>query len=204
MGLSLCSPILYQLLIDEGVAKRNGNMVAWAIIGNMLMFIAGSIFSFIEMRMGIKYNNSLKLSVSTSILNKFLKTPYFKYEKYNIGEVKRLIDEESGIVTRYIQSQIVDKIYNYVLLISAVICMFLYNVWLAIFACAMIPISFFITKILSKKSKEINEKWRNDWNDYESWLINNLASWKEVKINNYAIRISIMFVRKWKNCAFFF
>lgn len=204
LALSLISPILYQLLIDEGFAKKNGNMVFLIIVGNIFVFLLESLLSFVEMRLGIKYNNLLKLNISTSILNKFLKIPYFEYEKYDIGEVKKLIDEESGILTKYIQSQIIDKIYNYILLISSTIFMILNNIWLAIFAWAMIPLSFLITKLLSKKSKELNEKWRNDWSDYESWLINNLNSWKEVKINNYAARLSRIFIRKWKKlCALF-
>lgn len=203
MGLSLCSPILYQMLIDEGLAKKNGKIVFYVIIGNLLVFIAEAIFSFVEMRIGNKCKNSLKLTVSTSLLKKFLKIPYYKYEKYNIGEIKKLVDEESGIFTKYVQSQI-DKIYNYVFLIFSVIFMFIHNIWLAIFACTMIPISFFITRILSKKSKEVNEKWRNDWINYESWLINNLTSWKETKINNYTIRILSVFIKKWKKLCILF
>lgn len=205
MGISLVSPFLYQVLIDKGFTQRNENIVLLIVAGNILIFFTESLFSFIEMRLGIKYNNRLKLNISSSILNKFVKTPYYKYKNYDVGETKRLIDDESNIFSSYIQSQIIDKSYNYIMLISATICMAVYNIWLAIFAWLMIPLSFFLTNIFAKKSNELNEKWRTNWIDYESWLINNLNAWKEVKINNYSPRLLKLFIRKWKNlCILFF
>jgi len=205
MGISLVSPFLYQILIDKGFTQRSDNIVLLIIAGNILVFFTESLFSFVEMRLGIKYNNKLKLNISTSILNKFVKTPYYKYENYDVGEAKKLINDESNIFSSYIQSQIIDKSYNLIMLFSATICMAVYNIWLAIFAWLMIPASFFLTKIFAKKSNELNEKWRTDWIDYESWLINNLNAWKEVKINNYSSQLLKIFIRKWKNlCILFF
>jgi len=116
-------------------------------------------------------------------------------------ELKQIIDEESGVFTKFIQTQIIDKYYNYAFLISSTICMLRYNLFLTVFSWIMIPLSFFFSKILSKKSKEINENWRNEWNEYEGWLINNLVTWKEIKINNYSKKMLINFIRKWKMLA---
>jgi ATP-binding cassette subfamily B protein/subfamily B ATP-binding cassette protein MsbA len=99
----------------------------------------------------------------------------------DIGETKNCIANDSARIVEFVQKQIVENTISVVtIIVNGVILLYL-NYTLALISLLMVPLSFFITSLLSKKQREASEKYRMLYAKYESWLYRCLSCWKDIK-----------------------
>lgn len=106
------------------------------------------------------------------------------YNKYNLGDIKKRLIDDIDVIERFMGSYVPDLIYC-VLYVVGILCFLIYLNWiLAIVSILMVPISFGINKLLSKKSKIANEKYRHLSGECSGFLHHIMQNWKEVKTSN--------------------
>ncbi len=196
--LSLISPIFYMMLINDVMIDGKIHILLWVIVGNIGIY---SIQSLVTVLNKITYNNlfiKTNLKLKQNILLKLSKLEYKDYSKYDIGDLKNRVENDTVIFEKFLNSHCLDYLYA---IISAVviIAILIYMNWvLALFGITMIPFSFLFAKVMGKKAKKISNDYREKYGHYENFLHSSIQNWKEIKANNLVENMSEKFVGQWK------
>ena len=187
---NLIIPIIYSYFINNVLFDKETN--------NLSIVILSIIFIYFFQTFIIKklkyYENKFcflfRLHTKKVLLKNCLNMPMCRFEQYEIGDLKNIIEDDFYIIENFFGKYVLD--YSLCIFISAIIFIRLLhiNLLLTLFATCLICVSLIISKIISGKIEYYSNQYRNHFGEYEGYLYNVLARWREIKANqleNYSV-----------------
>lgn len=194
----LITPVLYKILIDKVMIKKQLDMLKWVCLGYIVMFILQSLAISYQRLVGTRVCNKIGFVIKSRLWSTLSRMPYERMKDYQTGDLKNRLDQDADALYRFIDQQIVENIYAWtsLVLFSAVLVILCWK--LALFSFIIIPVSFLIAKLIGNGRRKASDALRKIWGEYENWLFNNFQAWKEVKNLTAERRIQKVFVHYWK------
>lgn len=197
MSLSLITPAIYLILVDDVMTDGNLSMLLVVVGGYIGVFVIQTLCSIFNKKAYNHYFIIFKTKLKRCILSKITSFRMQDYEIYSSGDLKNRLESDTTVCEGFIMSHIVDYIYSILncIIISVIL---LWSNWiLAIVGFVMIPLSFLFSKIMAKKAGAVSNKYRSEYGEYEGFVHNSIQGWKEVKSNQLENRLTSLLERKW-------
>lgn len=184
LALSFVSPYIYMLFVDKIIIGLETKLLPYIIISYIMVFICNSIISVFNNYLYNKIFMNFNLHIRQSLFEKLSSMNAKGYNKYNLGDIKKRLIDDIDVVERFMGSYVPDFIYS-ILYVIGIVCFLIFLNWiLALVSILMVPISFWINRLLSKKSKTTNEKYRKLSGNCSGFLYHIMQNWKEIKTSN--------------------
>lgn len=184
LPLTFVSPKLYQILIDDVMSNKQLSKLWIVCVGMVVLYIIQTLFEYVKQHYENKVNKIFNMSVRKDVWNKMLNLSFMQKEKFSVGDVKQRIVDEAEKIGNFIKEQIVDRYYNYFLVIVGTILIIFINPTMALICAVMVPVLLLINDYIGRKSSEVNGEIRKISDEYYGFTYNSLQFWREIKLQN--------------------
>lgn len=185
---------IYQVLIDDVMINKHSEKIGFVVISFLALFLTQTAVSFIKLTHENKLNKSFGIGVRLDIWRYFINLSFQDKEKFSIGDIKQRTVDDVEKVGNFINDQIVERYYAYIMVVASTILLVFINPILTLSCIAVIPLLLLFNNYIGKKSSEVNEEIRKVSDEYLDFTYNSLQLWKEIKLqnveNNYVKRFS--------------
>lgn len=182
--LSFVQPIFYKIFIDNVILSKELSKLFYVVIGYLSVFAINTIIGYIKYYSNNRLVNRVTFKIKLSFWNRLFKENFSSYETQSIGDTKMRIDDDINCIKSFFDAQTIGYTINYMTLIFSLLFMIIIKWQLALFSITLIPITFLLDHIISKKEWKMNDKIRENDQEQSSWLHATIQGWREVKALN--------------------
>lgn len=181
-GLVLLPPYCYLLFLNEVINAKRFEMLWFVLALYMIIFMGKAIVSVFIKNIYNSIFPVMTIEIKEKMLGKYSSFDIDVLHGYTAGELKERLQKDTENVVLYQEKQLEIMITSvYILIIIGILlCM---NWILAVISFALLPISFFITRFIKRKSNTQYKKRRQLSGKYNDFMIYNMYFWKGVKTN---------------------
>lgn len=202
-------PIIYGVFIDRVILGGRWDIFHYVAIGYMLIWGITTLLGYVNCVVKFNFGNEFLLRIKGQVLDHYFHLPHDQYCSLDVGEAKNRIEDDSGHIQNFVDSQIAGLFVHYITLIICATLLFITEWRLACYSMIVIPIVIIIDKTLSKREKILNEENRVNDSKMANWLQESMKGWREIKAlclgkrqeriyNNY-LKIYAIYYGKWIN-----
>ena len=204
IGFSFATPVFYKLFVDEVIISRNLDLFLVVAAWYISIFLFSTAIAYLRIYFNNRLQNRLLFKIKDRILRNYLSMPFQEYTKRNAADMKMRVDEDCFTLSNFIDVQNVEYLKS---LITAVIAtgLMMWIEWkLALFSIIVIPLTFFIDNMLSRREMKLHGTNRTNAESWYNRLQTSISGWKEVRALNLQKRERRIFVRYAHNFAEYF
>lgn len=184
LPLTFVFPKLYQVLLDDVMAKGKLGKLFQICIGFIVLFILQTFLSYIKQIYENKVSKNFNMAVRKDVWCKLLNMSFDQKDHFSIGDAKQRVVDDVEKIGNFIKDQIVDRYYNYFIVILGAILILIINPIMALICSAVLPIILLVNDYIGRKSSEVNGEIREIGDEYYGFCYNSLQFWKEIKLQN--------------------
>lgn len=184
LPLTFVFPKLYQVLLDDVMAKGKLGKLFQICIGLIALFILQTFLSYIKQIYENKVSKNFNMAVRKDVWCKLLNMSFDQKDHFSIGDAKQRVVDDVEKIGNFIKDQIVDCYYNYFIVILGTILILIINPIMALICSAVLPIILLVNDYIGRKSSEVNGEIREIGDEYYGFCYNSLQFWKEIKLQN--------------------
>ncbi len=201
-AVGLIGPLIYSFLVNDVMLKQQIKYFIWVILGYILLYLVQTLLTILSQ---ITYNK-LFMVFNLKIRHKLLKNIlyYSNAENSHVGETKNILEDDSKSLEKLLNTHILEYVFSILNVVILTVILFSLNWKLTIISLCMVPISFVFTKVMSKKAKDVAEKYRNNYAQFESYQHSCFQNWREIKSNCVEEQETKRLEEKWKPLASLF
>ncbi|WGX77868.1 ABC transporter ATP-binding protein (plasmid) [Paraclostridium bifermentans] len=180
--LNLINPFIFgkilNNIIDQSIQDIKLNLINLAII-----FIITTILNYINSIMLLKVTYDLEINVKNKLFFSIFKLSYFDFLNINKSKIINSIEKDSSIFSNLISNNINIFIGAINMIISIVI-MFYISPLLTLLMLITFPINSIIFVLFGKKIKSIENKYKDEYDNFLLFLNESIYGWKYLKLFN--------------------
>lgn len=180
-GLQFVPPVLYGAFIDNVIIQGDIRILPYVIVGYLGLYFIQVIVKYIILLSKFKLSNRTVYKVRHQIFQNFLRMPFEQYGHLNVGEMKMRIDDDTKQVEVFAQTQTIDYILAYISMVLCVFFLFFIDWHLALFSSIVIPVTFALDSIISKREKTLVGEQRENQKRWTTWLHEYMQGWREIR-----------------------
>lgn len=184
LPLTFVFPKLYQVLLDDVMAKGKLGKLFQICIGLIDLFILQTFLSYIKQIYENKVSKNFNMAVRKDVWCKLLNMSFDQKDHFSIGDAKQRVVDDVEKIGNFIKDQIVDRYYNYFIVILGTILILIISPIMALICSAVLPIILLVNDYIGRKSSEVNGEIREIGDEYYGFCYNSLQFWKEIKLQN--------------------
>lgn len=184
LPLTFVFPKLYQVLLDDVMAKGKLGKLFQICIGFIALFILQTFLSYIKQIYENKVSKNFNMAVRKDVWCKLLNMSFDQKDHFSIGDAKQRVVDDVEKIGNFIKDQIVDRYYNYFIVILGTILILIISPIMALICSAVLPIILLVNDYIGRKSSEVNGEIREIGDEYYGFCYNSLQFWKEIKLQN--------------------
>jgi len=184
MLAGLITPQFYKIFVDKVILGGQIKLLIIVIAGYLGLFAFDTLVAYLSNYASNRLINRLFFKIRHKILGNFLTMPMTELEKENPGNLQMRIDDDTNQLADFPSAHIINYVVSYISLIITAILLFTIEWRLALFSILVIPLTFFIDHVVSKREMYLHEFNRENDQKMRSWMQNSIAGWKEIKALN--------------------
>jgi ATP-binding cassette subfamily B multidrug efflux pump len=155
-GLGLWSPILLGRAVDSLNVSKNGLAVDFdrlylCLAGMAIMHVGNALISFLQGWISAKISQGIMQRWRQDIFTHLQTLPLTYFDGRTHGEVLSRVTNDVSLVSRVMANGVVDFFASLIMLVGALLAMLFLSGWLTLTSLVTLPLSFLVTKILSRK-----------------------------------------------------
>lgn len=183
-GVSLISPYLYKLLVDNVMTNGNLSLLYYIIPAMVGVFVAGVIISALSTYFSTKFSVKVDLATKEKIFNKLINQDIADVANPDVGNLQKLTEQDSTAVSAFITTQIIGFFCAFLFAAIYLVLMLLINPWLTLASVVFIPIAILFSRYTGKMFNKYNNELWQIGSKNNTFLFDNIQKWREVKANN--------------------
>ncbi|MDF2685538.1 MAG: hypothetical protein K0S55_719, partial [Clostridia bacterium] len=189
-GISLLSPYLYKILIDEVMTAGKLELLKYVIPSMLGVFLISAALSGMNTYFNNKVTNKITLNLKRKMFNKIINKDIASWTSPDVGGLNNRIEADCNVVGGFAASQIVSFLSAFLFAALYLILMIIINPWLSVISVVFIPIAILFGRYTGGKFNKYNlELWQTGANN-NSFLFDTIQKWREVKSNNIEDRLT--------------
>jgi ATP-binding cassette subfamily B protein/subfamily B ATP-binding cassette protein MsbA len=197
MCITLYLPFIYGYYMNQVIMEKNMNHLPYVLIGYVILFLLETIFTVGFKFFETQFVNRLKIDLKSQLLETYGAMDFKEFEKTNAADIRIRIEEDTNAICGFYMNHCVNFIFAIVGMVIMIKIIFELSFHLTIFGIMMIGLSFYITKVLSKKIKKTSAQYRGNQGEFENIIKDILYNWKEVKTYNLEEQSEVLLEKKW-------
>ena len=183
-GVSMVSPYLYSLLVDEVMTNRKVHLLYFIIPAMIGIFIVDVGLSALATVLSVRYNNAVNLEVKTKLFHRLMKNNIADSINADIGTEQKLIEQDSSTVSGFFTGQIGGFLTTFLYVAIYLTLMVIINPWLSLAVIIFIPLTILFGKYIGRKfNVNQNALWEIGAKN-NNFLFDTIQKWREVKAQN--------------------
>ena len=182
--VELVTPIFYKIFVNDVIIRSNISKIKFVIVGYLVTYLLGVVLSYLKNHVKYKLTNKVLYRVRNKILNAYFHIPFSDYDNLSIGDLNMRIDDDIEQIKDYFGVWTIDSVIACIMILTNFFILMSINWILALYSITVIPFTFWIDRILSKKEKIILDERRLNEQGMTSWLHESIQGWREVKAFN--------------------
>ena len=182
--VELVTPIFYKIFVNDVIIRSNISKIKFVIVGYLVTYLLGVVLSYLKNHVKYKLTNKVLYRVRNKILNAYFHIPFSDYDNLSIGDLNMRIDDDIEQIKDYFGVWTIDSVIACIMILTNFFILMSINWILALYSITVIPFTFLIDRILSKKEKIILDERRLNEQGMTSWLHESIQGWREVKAFN--------------------
>ena len=182
--VELVTPIFYKIFVNDVIIRSNISKMKFVIVGYLVTYLLGVVLRYLKNHVKFRLTNEVLYRIRNKILNAYFHIPFSDYDNLSIGDLNMRIDDDIEQIKDYFGVQTIDYIIACVMILTNFLILMSINWILALYSITVIPFTFWIDRILSKKEKIILDERRLNEQGMTSWLHESVQGWREVKAFN--------------------
>lgn len=182
-GISLISPFLYKILVDDVMKSGNLKWLYWLIPSMAAVYLIQTVFSGIKTYCGKKFSNITLLETKNALMSKVLSQDISETEKANIGRQSGNVDKDSAAVYLFVSGHIVNFICSMVIAVIYFVLMLFIDPWLSILSVVLIPLTMCFSYVIGQKYNKIQQNLFDIRAGVRTYLFTTIRQWREIKVN---------------------
>lgn len=172
---------LYSVLINSVIVNENLNLLVYVIAAYIVICIFTSLLVFIER----DYTNKIKINLRLNLKEQLItKLSEIESEKYNNGDMRKKIEEDSSFASDFLFSHILDFVFSLLYAFVLFVILIVIDWKIALISFIFVPISMFVINYYGRKNYKTTQLLREQEAEYEDFLHTSLQNWKDIKLNN--------------------
>ena len=192
-AVSLISPYLYKILIDEVMTEGRINLL-WIVIPSMIgLYLLQQILTGIQTYLRKKFSYQTTLETKKQMMNKFLEKSIDKVTEKDIGTRNNNLEQDSSVVCSFLSYHIVDFITSFLIAGIYLLLMLNINIWLCLISVVIIPLTFFVSHIIGNRFDMINKNRYAVQSKTNTHLFDTVQKWHEIKTNGLQDQFSVAY-----------
>lgn len=182
--LGFLPPLFYRVFIDEVVLQGKIQKFVVVLAGYLSVCAMTILLDYAKFFGNNKLTNGTVLNMKYRIWEGLFHRDFSSYETQDIGDTKLTVEDDPNKAMDFFSSQTIDYVMAYLKLLGASLFLFLLDWRLALFSMVVIPVSFGLDRLVSRRESVYNEKMRVNDQSMSSWLHASIQGWREVKALN--------------------
>lgn len=182
--LSIVNPKFYQIFIDDVILNRKIDMIFIVITGYIGIEIIRALLSYWAFYNNNVLKNRVTIKLKLKLIDHIFHKNFSYYDCIDAGEMRLLLDDDIEKLKDFYSTQTVNYFIEYIKMAVLLIFILIMDWHLATYTVAIIPITFLLDHVISKKEKNVRGDDRNNYQQWSSWLTQVIVGWKEVKALN--------------------
>lgn len=190
MVVSLISPYLYSLLVDEVMTKGNATLLYLIIPAMIGVFAVVVGLSALSTVLSLRYNNKINLEVKIKLFNRLMHHDIADVINIDVGSEQKVIEQDSSVVSGFFAGQIGGFFTSFLYAAIYLLLMVIINPWLSLAVIVFIPLTILFGRYTGKKYNTVNNQlWQISSNN-NNFLFDTIQKWREVKAQNLEDRLT--------------
>lgn len=204
---TLVFPILTQKLIDDGVNKKNVNIIFFVLIAQLFLFIGNMVFSIFRNWIALNIGTKINIDVISDFLLKFVKLPIKFFDTKLLGDFNQRIQDHERIEQFFTSNSLMTLFslitfsvffgilwyYNFTILLTYLLLTVLSILWSLFWLKKRKALDYFRFRQRSENQEAIYEIINGisemKLNQYENFKI---SEWKKIQKKLFKINIRIL------------
>jgi len=183
--LSLINPIVYKKIIDEIIPSKDIYALVIPLIVMILVPWLLVFLSSVKNYLLSILSTRITIGLRSECFNKCLRAKQSSIENIPSAKVADRIAKECGKIGEvYLTKDLASFVQEFVSLLTILLAMLFFDVKLTFLCCLAFPVSFFLTKIVAKRSKKIDKQLIDHLENGYVFLTGTLRRIKIIKLKN--------------------
>lgn len=182
--LGLLLPLLYRFYMNHVLMKKNTALLAYVIIGYVILYLSLTVFGAMEQLYQNRIQNHVKIRLKREILYIYQSLPITEYDKFTSGDLRNRVETDIEKIPVFLVKHIINRCFSILNILLFIVVMFLLNWQLTLFSLVSIGFTCIITRVIGKRIHHITDRYRSSYGELESMILHSLHNWKEIKTNN--------------------
>ena len=182
-GISLISPFLYRILVDDVMKGGKIKWLYWLIPSMVAVYIIQAVFSGIKTYCGKKFSNITFLETKSALMSKVLSQDISETEKANVGRQSGNVDKDFAAVYSFVSGHIVNFICSIIIAVVYFVLMLFIDPWLSLLSVVLIPLTMWFSSVIGKKYNKIQQNLFDIRAGVRTHLFTAIRQWREIKVN---------------------
>jgi len=177
----LVSPRLTQVIIDQGIAAGQMNVVIWAAVGMVGLAIAGSVFSFLQGILSARTAQGIAYDLRNQLYAKIQSLSFSYHDRAQTGQLLTRATSDVEMVRMFVGMGFIHLLSAVLMMIGSIVLLFATDWQLALIMLVLVPLTFGIFAFFAGKARPLFTKIQQRLADLNTVLQENLAGVRVVK-----------------------
>ena len=181
--ISLISPYLYKILVDEVMTAGNIKLLYYVIPAMIGVYLVKVILTGIRTYVSKKFSYSTTLETKNRLMQKFLERDISMAAGKEVGTQSNNLEQDSGAVHTFLSSHIVGFITSFIVAAIYMALMININVGLGLLSVILLPLTIWFSQIIGNKYNAVNKESYEVKSKTKTHLFDTVQKWREIKTN---------------------
>lgn len=182
-AVSLISPYLYKILVDDVMTAGNIDLLYYVIPAMVGVYLIKVVLSGIRTYVNKKFSYNTTLQTKSRLMQKFLDRDISAATGKEIGKQSNNIEQDSGAVTTFLSSHIVGFITSIIIAAIYMALMISINLWLGLLSVILLPLTIWFSNLIGNKYNAVNKENYEVKSRTQTHLFDTVQKWREIKTN---------------------
>ncbi len=196
-GISLLPPLCYLLFLNEVIMKGRIDFLWAPFLLYVLTYAGAALTSVCQKRAYNRVFPVMALEWKGRMLEQYARLDIQRLQAYTAGERKLRLHNDTENAALYWEKTLEAGVLSAGALVTAGILLSL-NWILALCSFALLPVSFWVTRLIRGRSSREYERERRLLGSWQDFMLHNLFFWKEVRTDGQQERQEKRFGALWK------
>ncbi len=181
-GLSLVSPQITKIIVDNGLVSYNIEVVIKYSIAGLLLVLSQKLIELFETKYCVLINSKLSYDLSKTAIKKLMRLKQDYFSKTNYAEIIGNLNLDIGNISRVADKSSFYTLTSIFKVLGGFVGLILIDWRLALMVAISLPLRILMVTVIYKVRRKLFEAFMEVNKQYSSWYGDTISGIKEIKL----------------------
>jgi ATP-binding cassette subfamily B protein len=180
-GTRLAIPRLTQVIIDEGIAARQQEVIIGASLGIVGLAIAGSVFTFVQGVLAARTAQGVAYDLRNELYKKIQSLSFSYHDRAQTGQLLTRATSDVEMVHRFVGMGVIHFVSAILMMVGSIVLLVLTDWQLALIMLVLMPLTFGVFGLFASRARPLFTRIQQRIADLNTVLQESLVGVRVVK-----------------------